>query len=62
MKDSYLTFLGREHINFHSEAGFMIFNTKNKFHKIFWDKNDGNVRSRRDCLIKMNGMILIYLM
>lgn len=37
-KDSYLTFLGREHINFHSEAGFLIFNTKNKFHKIFWEK------------------------
>lgn len=37
-KDSYLTFLGREHINFHSEAGFLIFSTKNKFHKIFWEK------------------------
>ena len=37
-KDSYLTFLGREHINFHSEAGFLIFNTKNKFHKIFWER------------------------
>ena len=37
-KDSYLTYLGREHINFHSEAGFLIFNTKNKFHKIFWEK------------------------
>ena len=36
--DSYLTFLGREHINFHSEAGFLIFNTKNKFHKIFWKR------------------------
>jgi hypothetical protein len=36
--DSYLTFLGREHINFHSEAGFLIFNTKNKFHKIFWER------------------------
>jgi len=35
---SYLTFLGREHINFHSEAGFLIFNTKNKFHKIFWER------------------------
>lgn len=37
-KDFYLTFLGREHINFHSEAGFLIFNTKNKFHKIFWER------------------------
>ena len=36
--DSYLTFLGREHLNFHSEAGFLIFNTKNKFHKIFWER------------------------
>ena len=37
-KNSYLTYLGREHINFHSEAGFLIFNTKNKFHKIFWQR------------------------
>ena len=36
--NSYLTFLGREHVNFHSEAGFLIFNTKNKFHKIFWER------------------------
>jgi hypothetical protein len=36
--NSYLTFLGREHVNFHSEAGFLIFNTKNKFHKIFWKR------------------------
>jgi hypothetical protein len=32
----YLSYLGREHIKFHSEAGFLIFNTKNKFHKDFW--------------------------
>jgi hypothetical protein len=37
-KDSYLTYLGRDHINFHSETGFMIFNINNKFHNIFWDK------------------------
>jgi len=36
--NSYLTFLGRGHVNFHSEAGFLIFNTKNKFHKIFWER------------------------
>jgi hypothetical protein len=36
--ESYLTYLGRDHLNFHSETGFMIFNTKNKFHEIFWDK------------------------
>ena len=37
-EDSYLTYLGRDHINYHSETGFMIFNTNNKFHNIFWDK------------------------
>jgi hypothetical protein len=37
-RESYLTYLGRDHLNFHSETGFMIFNTKNKFHEIFWDK------------------------
>ena len=37
-EESYLTYLGRDHLNFHSETGFMIFNTKNKFHEIFWDK------------------------
>jgi hypothetical protein len=37
-EDSYLTYLGRDHLNFHSETGFMIFNTNNKFHEIFWDK------------------------
>jgi hypothetical protein len=37
-EDSYLTYLGRDHINFHSETGFMIFNINNKFHNIFWDK------------------------
>ena len=33
----YLSYLGREHIKFHSEAGFLIFNTRNKFHEEFWD-------------------------
>jgi hypothetical protein len=37
-KDSYLTYLGRDHINFHSETGFMIFNVNNKFNNIFWNK------------------------
>ena len=37
-EDAYLTYLGRDYLNFHSETGFMIFNTNNKFHKIFWDK------------------------
>jgi len=37
-EDSYLTYLNRDHLNFHSETGFMIFNTNNKFHDIFWDK------------------------
>jgi len=32
----YLCYLGR-HIKFHSEAGFLIFNTKNKFHQEFWE-------------------------
>ena len=37
-EESYLTYLGRDHLNFHSETGFMIFNTNHKFHDIFWDK------------------------
>ena len=37
-EDAYFTYLGRDHLNFHSEAGFLIFNTKNKFHKIFWER------------------------
>ena len=36
--DIYFSYLGRDYINFHSEAGFMIFNTKNSFHNIFWDE------------------------
>lgn len=35
-EECYFSYLGRDHINFHSEAGFMIFNTKHKFHEIFW--------------------------
>ena len=35
-QECYFSYLGRDHINFHSEAGFMIFNTKHKFHEIFW--------------------------
>jgi hypothetical protein len=37
-EEAYLTYLGRDHLNQHSETGFMIFNTNNKFHEIFWDK------------------------
>jgi hypothetical protein len=33
---NYLSYLGREHINFHSECGFLIFNTKHNFHNQFW--------------------------
>ena len=32
----YFSYLGRKYINFHSEAGFMIFNTKHKYHNEFW--------------------------
>jgi hypothetical protein len=35
-EDCYFSYLGRDHINFHSEAGFMIFNKKHKFHETFW--------------------------
>ena len=35
-KDCYRSYLGREHINFHSEASFIIFNIKNIFHDKFW--------------------------
>ena len=34
----YLSYHGREHIKFHSEAGFLIFNTRNKFHEEFWQR------------------------
>ena len=33
---NYLSYLGREHINFHSECGFLIFNTKHNLHNQFW--------------------------
>lgn len=33
----YLSYLGRQHINFHSECGFLIFNLKNEYHKKFWE-------------------------
>lgn len=33
---NYLSYLGREHINFHSECGFLIFNTKHNSHNQFW--------------------------
>jgi len=36
-EECYLSYLGRDHINFHSECGFLIFNTKHKFHKEFWE-------------------------
>jgi hypothetical protein len=33
---NYLSYLGRDHINFHSECGFLIFNTKHNLHDEFW--------------------------
>ena len=33
---NYLSYLGREHINFHSECGFLIFNVKHNLHNQFW--------------------------
>ncbi len=36
-EEIYLTYLGRDHIKFHSECSFLIFNTKHKFHKEFWE-------------------------
>ena len=33
---NYLSYLGRDHINFHSECGFLIFNTKHYLHNEFW--------------------------
>jgi len=36
-EEYYLSYLGRDHIKFHSECGFLIFNTKHKFHKEFWE-------------------------
>jgi hypothetical protein len=36
-EECYLSYLGRDHIKFHSECGFLIFNTKHKFHKDFWE-------------------------
>ena len=33
---SYLSYLGRDHINFHSECGFLIFNTQHDLHNQFW--------------------------
>jgi hypothetical protein len=34
---SYLSYLGRDHINFHSECGFLIFNTQHDLHNQFWN-------------------------
>ena len=36
--DTYFSYLGREYINFHSEAGFMIFDRENDFHDTFWNE------------------------
>lgn len=36
-KESYLSYLGREHIQFHSECGFLIFNIRHKSHQDFWN-------------------------
>jgi len=33
---NYLSYLGRDHINFHSECGFLIFNTQHDLHNQFW--------------------------
>jgi len=33
---NYLSYLGRDHINFHSECGFLIFNVKHNLHNQFW--------------------------
>ncbi|MGI9082907.1 MAG: hypothetical protein ACR2IW_01645, partial [Candidatus Fonsibacter lacus] len=33
---NYLSYLGRDHINFHSECGFLIFNIKHNLHNQFW--------------------------
>ena len=37
-KDIYFSYLGRQYLNFHSEAGFMVFNLKNEFHLKFWNE------------------------